>query len=122
MEHGDSSRGSWASEEVDGPLAAQRRPTNDRAFNGSGRVLNTSGLSVGGLFRIAAKAWAGPLEPVVKEAEERALASAVVTGVKERADALIKQLEDADRCSYVFFLLFLVSFVFSSDGVFHQRR
>jgi hypothetical protein len=37
------------------------------------------------------------LEPVAKEAAERALASAVAADIKERADALIKQLEDADR-------------------------
>jgi bacterioferritin (cytochrome b1) len=33
---------------------------------------------------------------VVKEAEERALADAVAADVEERADALIKQLEDVD--------------------------
>jgi hypothetical protein len=38
MEHGDSSRGSRASEEVDSPPEAQRRRTDDRAFTGSGRV------------------------------------------------------------------------------------
>jgi hypothetical protein len=54
-------------------------------------------FSTGGLFRIAAMAWASPSELVVKEAEERALAGTVATNVKERADALIKQLEDADR-------------------------
>jgi 3-oxoacyl-ACP reductase-like protein len=56
----------------------------------------TSGLSASGLLRIAATARAGPSEPVVKEAEERALADAVAMDVEERADALIKQLEDAD--------------------------
>jgi hypothetical protein len=40
---------------------------------------------------------AGPSEPVVKEVEKRVLAGAVDTDVEERADALIKQLEDADR-------------------------
>jgi hypothetical protein len=60
-------------------------------------VLNTGGLSTGGLFRITAEARASPTEPVVKEAEKRALAGAVVTGIEERVDALIKQLEDADR-------------------------
>jgi hypothetical protein len=59
-------------------------------------VLNTGGLSVGGLLRIAAVARAGPSELVVKEVEERALADAVATDVEERADALIKQLKDAD--------------------------
>jgi hypothetical protein len=92
MEHGDSIKGSWASEEVDGPPAAQRHRVEDRAFTGSGRVLNT-----GGLLCIAAAAWAGPSEPVVKEAEERALADVVAADVEERADALIKQLEDANR-------------------------
>jgi hypothetical protein len=96
MEHGDSSKGSRASKEVEGPLA-QRRRTDDQAFTGSGRVLNTDGLSTGDLFRIAAAAWAGPSEPVVKKAEEQALADAVAVDVEERADALIKQLEDADR-------------------------
>jgi hypothetical protein len=60
-------------------------------------VLNTGGLSAGDLFRIAAMARAGPSEPVVKEAEERELAGAVAMDVKERVDALVKQLEDADR-------------------------
>jgi bacterioferritin (cytochrome b1) len=55
-------------------------------------VLNTSDL-----FRIVAEAQAGPSELVVKEDEERALAGTVATDVEERADALIKQLEDADR-------------------------
>jgi hypothetical protein len=85
------------SKEVDGPPEAQRRRTDDRAFTGSGRVLNTSGLSAGGLFRIIAMTRASPSEPVVKEVEERALAGAVVADVEERVDALIKQLEDADR-------------------------
>jgi hypothetical protein len=81
MEHGDSSRGSRASEEVDGPLEAQRRRTDDQAFTGSGSMLNTGGLSAGGLFRIAAMAWASPSEPVVKEPEEWALAGTVATDV-----------------------------------------
>jgi bacterioferritin (cytochrome b1) len=34
---------------------------------------------------------------MVKEAEERALANVVAADVEERADALIKQLEDVDR-------------------------
>jgi hypothetical protein len=97
MERDDSSRGSQASEEVDGPPVAQRRHTDDRAFAGSSHVLNTGGLSAGGLFHIATEARVGSLEPVVKEAEERVLAGAVATDVEERADALIKQLEDADR-------------------------
>jgi hypothetical protein len=96
MERGDSSKGSRASEEVDGPLAAQSHRTDDRAFGGSGHVLNIGGLSTGGLLRIAAIARAGSSEPVVKEAEDRALADAVAIDVEERADALIKQLEDAD--------------------------
>jgi hypothetical protein len=75
----------------------QRRCVEDRAFTGSSRVLNISGLSASGLLRIAAVAWAGPSEPVVKEAEERALADAMVVDIEERADALIKQLEDANR-------------------------
>jgi hypothetical protein len=74
MEHGDSSRGSRASEEVDGPSTAQRCHTDDWAFAGSGCVLNTSGLSADDLFRIAVKARASPLESVAKEAEEQALA------------------------------------------------
>jgi hypothetical protein len=97
MEHGDLLKGSRASEEVDGPPAAQRRRVDDRAFDGSGCVLNTGGLSAGGLLRIAAAARAGSSELVVKEAEEQALADAVAADVEERADALIKQLEDADR-------------------------
>jgi hypothetical protein len=90
MERGDSSRGSRASEEVDGLPEAQRLRTNDRALIRSGHVLNTGDLSASSLFRIAAVAWAGPSELVVKEAEERALAGAVAKDVEERADALIK--------------------------------
>jgi hypothetical protein len=59
-------------------------------------VLNISGLSTGVLLRIAAMARAGSSKPVVKEAEELALADAMAADVEERADALIKQLEDAD--------------------------
>jgi hypothetical protein len=70
-------------------------------------VLNTDALSAGDLFRIAAMARAGPSEPVVKEAEERAPAGAVAT------NALIKQLEDTD-CHGVrmFYILPLVSSFF----------
>jgi hypothetical protein len=89
MERGDSTKRSQASEEVDGP-PTQRRRVEDQAFTGSGRVLNTDGL-----LRIAARA--GLSEPVVKEAEERALANAIAVDVEERADALIKHLEDADH-------------------------
>jgi hypothetical protein len=85
MEHGDTSRGSRVSEEVDGPLEAQHRYTDDRAFTGSGLVLNT-----GGLFRIAAMARAGPSEPMVMEAEEQAPEGIVAVDVEERADAPIK--------------------------------
>jgi hypothetical protein len=92
MERGDSSKGSQASEEVDGPPTTQRRRTDDRAFAGSSHVLNT-----GSLLRIAVAARADSSEPVVKEAKERVLADAVATDVEERVDALIKQLEDADR-------------------------
>jgi hypothetical protein len=60
-------------------------------------VLNTSGLSAGGLLRITAAARANLSESMVKEAEERALADAVATHVEERADTLIKQLEDVDH-------------------------
>jgi hypothetical protein len=97
----------------------QCRHTDDRAFARSGHVLNTGGLSAGGIFRIAAEAWAGLSEPVVKEAEERALAGVVAMDVEESANALIKQLEDADRHSIrTFSILFLVSsfFVLLSDG------
>jgi hypothetical protein len=97
MEHANSLKGSRASEEVDGPPVAQHRCVEDRAFTGFDRVLNTSGLLAGGLLRIAAAAWAGPLEPMVKEAEERALADAMTADVEERANALIKQLEDSDH-------------------------
>jgi hypothetical protein len=97
MERGDSSKGSRLSEEVDGPPTVQRCHVDDRAFGGSGRVLNTGGLSTGGLLRIADVARANPLEPVVKEAEERALADAIATDVEERMDTLIKQLKDVDR-------------------------
>jgi hypothetical protein len=90
MEHGDSSKGSQASKEMDGPLTAQHRRIDDQAFAETGRMLNTGGLSTGGLLCIAAVARAGPSEPVVKEAEERALAYAVAADIKERADALIK--------------------------------
>jgi hypothetical protein len=67
---------------------------------------------------------AGPSKPVVKEAEERALVGAVATDVEERADALIKQLEDTDRhgvCTFSILFLFLVYFVLSSDGVFSSE-
>jgi hypothetical protein len=60
-------------------------------------VLNIGGLSTGGLLRITATARASSSELVVKEAEERALADAMAADVEERADALIKQLEDTDR-------------------------
>jgi hypothetical protein len=60
-------------------------------------VLNTGGLSAGGLFDIAALAQVSLSELVAKEAEERALVGTVATDVEERADTLIKQLDDADR-------------------------
>jgi predicted TIM-barrel enzyme len=90
-------------------------------------VLNTGGLSVGSLFRLATEAQAGPSEPVVKEAEEQALAGTMAADVEERVDALIKQLEDTDHQGiHMFSILSLISgfFVFSFDrnGVFHQRR
>jgi hypothetical protein len=50
---------------VDGSPEAQRRRTDDQAFTGSGRVLNTSGLFDGGFFRITAMARAGLSEPMV---------------------------------------------------------
>jgi hypothetical protein len=59
-------------------------------------MLNTGGLSAGGLFRIAAMAQADPSELVVKEVEEQALAGTTVMDVEEKADALIKQLEDVN--------------------------
>jgi hypothetical protein len=37
------------SKEVDGPPAAQRRQTGDRAFMGSGRQLRTGDISIGSL-------------------------------------------------------------------------
>jgi hypothetical protein len=70
---------------------------DDRAFAGSGRMLNTGGLSACDPFCIASTTQAGPSEPVVKEVEEWALADAVAVDVEERVDALIKLLEDADR-------------------------
>jgi hypothetical protein len=60
-------------------------------------VLNIGGLSASGLLHIAVVAWAGPSKSVVKEAEEQALADAMAVDIEERADALIKQLEDANR-------------------------
>jgi hypothetical protein len=69
-------------------------------------------------------AQASPIEPMVKEAEERALVGAVAADVKERMDTLIKQLEDADRHGvHMFSILHLVSFVLSSDrhGVFSSE-
>jgi hypothetical protein len=90
MERGDSSRGSRAFEEVDGPSEAHRRRTDDWAFTRSGGVLNTNSLSAGGLFCIVAMARAGPSEPVVKEAEERVLVGTLAADVEERVDALIK--------------------------------
>jgi hypothetical protein len=56
MERDDSSRGSRASKEVDDPSEAQRHQTDDRAFTGSGHVLNTGSLSASGLFRVTAVA------------------------------------------------------------------
>jgi hypothetical protein len=76
-------------------------------------VLNTGDRSTGGLFRITAMAWADPSKPVVKEAEEQPLVGVVATDVEERADALIKQLEDTDRYGVrMFSILFLVSSLF----------
>jgi hypothetical protein len=50
---------------------------------------------------------------VVKEAEEWALAGAVAMDIEESADALIKQLEDADRHGVrTFYILPLVSSFF----------
>jgi hypothetical protein len=92
MERGDSLRGSRAFEEVDSPLEAQCHRTDDQAFAGSGHVLNTDSL-----FHVATMAQTCSLEPVVKEAEERALVGIVATDVEERVDALIKQLEDGNR-------------------------
>jgi hypothetical protein len=54
-------------------------------------------LNTGSLLRIAAAARASPSKPVVKEAEERVLANAVVADVEEGVDALIKQLEGTDH-------------------------
>jgi hypothetical protein len=87
-------------------------------------VLNTDGLSAGNLFRITAMARAGPLEPVVKEAEEWVLAGAVAADVEERADAFMKQLEDADHHgTHTFSILPLISsFLCFHMGFFHQRR
>jgi hypothetical protein len=96
MEHGDSSKGSRAFEEG-WPSGGVALSFDYRAFIGSGRVLNTDGLSAGDPFRIASMPQAGLSEPVVKEVEERVLADAVAVDVEERVDALIKLLEDADR-------------------------
>jgi bacterioferritin (cytochrome b1) len=60
-------------------------------------VLHTGSLLAGGLLRIAVAARDGSSESVVKEVEEWVLADAVAANVEERADALIKQLEDTDR-------------------------
>jgi hypothetical protein len=88
----------------------EHRCTDDRAFAGSSHVLNIGSLFTGSLFCIATKAQAGPSEPVVKEAEERALPGAVAADVEERADALIKQLEDINRHGIrTFSILSLVS-------------
>jgi hypothetical protein len=73
-------------------------------------VLNTGGLSVGSLFHVATMAPAGPSELVVKDVEERALADTVAMDVEERVDAIIKQLEDADRHGVrMFSILSLIS-------------
>jgi hypothetical protein len=72
-------------------------------------VLNIDSLSASGTFLIAAMAQASPSEPMVKEAEERALAGTVAADVKERVGALIKQLEDVDRHGiHTFYILSLV--------------
>jgi hypothetical protein len=76
-------------------------------------VLNTSGLSTGSLFHIVTMAQVGPSKPMVKKVEEQALAGAVAADIEERVDAIIKQLEDADRHGIcTFFVLLLVSSFF----------
>jgi hypothetical protein len=113
MDHGDSSKGSRAFEEVDGRPVAQRHRTDDSAFTESSRVLNTGGLSAGGLFHIATTSRAGPSKLVMKEAEERALADIVAMDIEERAEALIKRLEDNDHHGvHTFFVLLLASSFF----------
>jgi hypothetical protein len=64
-------------------------------------------------FALLPRPQAGPSEPVVKEAEEWALAGAVAMDIEESADALIKQLEDVDRHGvHTFSILPLVSSFF----------
>jgi hypothetical protein len=123
MERGDSSRGSRASEEVDGSPEAHRRRTDDRAFTGSGRVLNTDGLSVGGLLRIAAMAWASPSEPVVKEAEERVPWPRTLRRGRTPSSSSLRTPITMALVHSLFFLLLLVSFVLSFDrnGVFSSE-
>jgi hypothetical protein len=64
-------------------------------------------------------------EPVVKEAEERALANTVAADVEERVDALIKQLEEPIAMAFIHILplvsSFLLSFRLIEMEFFHQR-
>jgi hypothetical protein len=113
---------------VDGPPEEQCRLTDDRAFTGSGRVLNIGRLSTDGLFHIAAMARASLSEPVVKEAEEQALAGAGSRTSRRGRTLSSSSLRTPIAMAFIrslFFLLFLVSFVLSSDrngGFFYLMR
>jgi hypothetical protein len=88
MERGNSSQ---RSEEVDGPLAAQRRRTGDRAFTGSGRQQRTGSISIGSLrhCQTLPKAQAGSLGPMVERTKEQALVRAAATDIEGRANVLL---------------------------------
>jgi hypothetical protein len=79
------------SEEVDGPLVAQRRRTDDRVFTGRGHQLRTSGISMGSICpRFAfTGALASPSAPRVDQAEERAIVRAAAADVEGRANVLL---------------------------------
>jgi hypothetical protein len=69
MARGDSPQ---RSKEVDGPPAAQRRWTGDRAFTRSGCQLCTGGISMGSLRprHVLPRAQVGPSGPRVERVEE----------------------------------------------------
>jgi hypothetical protein len=87
------------SKEVDGPPAAQRRQTGDRAFTESGRQLHTGDISMGSLHtrHVLPRAQAGPSGLRVEWAEEQALVHVAAADVEGRTNVLLHQLDDADH-------------------------
>jgi hypothetical protein len=98
MEHDNSPQ---RFEVVDGPLAAQHRWTGDQAFTGSDRHLRTGGISMGSLrpCHVLPRAQAASSGPMVERTEEQALVHVVAADIEERANVLLRQLEDTDHRS-----------------------